>query len=143
MNRPILLWARVLALDRRNQWVSSDRRERPGGRSLLHVHPQEARSERKITMGELVRRVGGVSMTRDASAAVQYVDVVTAVEAAAMRSARRVGDLAINDIDYLKMRQKEIEQRNPDAAEMVAAVVNGVNVAIVHRARQYAIELGG
>ncbi len=73
-------------------------------------------------------------MTREVAQAVAYVDVVTAVEAAAMRSTRRVGDLAINDIDYLKMRQKEIEQRNPDAAEMVAAVVNGVNVAIVHRA---------
>jgi hypothetical protein len=83
-------------------------------------------------MGELVRRVGEVSMTREATAAVEYVDVVTAVEAAAMRSMRRVGDLAINDIDYLKLRQKEIDQRNPDAAEMVAAVVNGINVAIVH-----------
>lgn len=94
-------------------------------------------------MSELVRRVGGVAMTREAAEAVTYVDVVTAVEAAAMRSTRRVGDLAINDIDYLKMRQKEIEQRNPDAAETVAAVVNGINVAIVHRARQYAVELGG
>ncbi|HEY1915735.1 MAG TPA: hypothetical protein VGH27_09175 [Streptosporangiaceae bacterium] len=94
-------------------------------------------------MSDLVRRVGAVSMTREATEAVRYVDVVTTVEAAAMRSARRVGDLAINDIDYLKMRQKEIEQRNPDAAEMVAAIVNGAGVAIVHRARQYAIELGG
>jgi hypothetical protein len=94
-------------------------------------------------MGELVRRVGGVEMTREAEAAVGYVDVVAAVEAAAMRSVRRVSDTAINDIDYLKMRQKEIEQRNPDAAELVAAVVNGINVAIVHRARQFAIELGG
>jgi hypothetical protein len=94
-------------------------------------------------MGELVRRIGGVSMTCEAPHAVECVDVVTAVEAAAMRSTRRVGDIAINDIDYLKLRQNEIEQRNPDAAEMVAAVVNGINVAVVHRARRYAIKLGG
>lgn len=94
-------------------------------------------------MGDLVRRVGAVAMTREATEAVAYVDAVAAVEAAAVRSTRRVSDLAINDIDYLKMRQREIEQRNPDAAEMVAAVVNGINVAIVHRVRRYAIELGG
>lgn len=99
--------------------------------------------EGTAAMNDLVRRVGGLSMTREAAEAVAHVDEVSMVEAAAMRSVRRVGDLAINDIDYLKMRQKEIEQRNPDAAEMVAAIVNGVNVAIVHRVRQYAIELGG
>jgi hypothetical protein len=82
-------------------------------------------------------------MTREATAAVAYVDAVAAVEAAAAHSTRYVGDVAINDIDYLKMRQREIEQRNPDAAEMVAAVVNGINMAIVHRVRRYAIELGG
>lgn len=106
-------------------------------------HQGRGQSEGDRMSKDLVRRVGGVAMTREATEAVAYVDVVTAVEAAAMRSTRRVGDLAINDIDYLKMRQKEIEQRNPDAAEMVAAVVNGINVAIVHRARQYAIDLGG
>jgi hypothetical protein len=94
-------------------------------------------------MGDLVRRVGGTAMTREATEAVEYVNVVTAVETAVMRSTRHVGDEAINEIDYLKLRQKEIEQRNPDATEMVAAVVNGINVAIVHRARQYAIEVGG
>jgi hypothetical protein len=44
-------------------------------------------------MGELARRVGGVSMTRDSTHGVEYVDAVTAVEATAMRSTRRVGDL--------------------------------------------------
>jgi hypothetical protein len=145
VSRATLLWARVLALERRCM-----RRPAMQGAAIwpLPAFYSIALSNNKIrkgrsTMGELVRRVGGVSMTREATHAVEYVDVVTAVEATAMRSTRRVGDTAINYIDYLKLRQKDIEQRNPDAAEMVAAVVNGINVAIVHRARQYAIELGG
>jgi hypothetical protein len=142
----ITFWPRVLALERRSEYTEMYPAKGAAQVAAPFFMPSpyvNKKQERRSTMNELVRRVGGVAVTREATEAVAYVDAVAVVEAAAVRSTRRVGDLAINDIDYLKMRQREIEQRNPDAAEMVAAVVNGINVAIVHRVRRYAIEMGG
>jgi hypothetical protein len=90
---------------------------------------------------ELERRTGHVPMSRQATNALDYVSDVERIETAVMRSKTRVFDAAIDIVTYLKARQKEEEQRNPDVAEFIASIVNRRCLGVKYDVEQYELDL--
>ena len=90
---------------------------------------------------ELERHVGYVPMSRGAVNALDWVSDNERVETAMLRSKTRVVNEAIDTVSYFKARQKEEEQRNPDVAEFIAALINRRCLAMQYEVGQYELDL--
>jgi hypothetical protein len=91
---------------------------------------------------ELIRRTLGLPAQRDTLRAIAQVGGAVQVEQAIIRGKGRVGEFAIHEVMYLKGVQRELESRNPDAADAIALIVNVTISAIAREVAQFGSELG-
>ncbi len=92
-------------------------------------------------MSELVRRASTTPVHREAQRAIRGIRSSVQVTAAIVRAKAVVGEFAVNEVVYLKSVQREIEQRNPDAADAVALIINTTISSIARDVAQFGSEL--
>jgi hypothetical protein len=91
---------------------------------------------------EVTRYGGGLIPTpRPAARAVARIAGDVHVEQATLRAKARVGEFAVNEVTYLKAVQREIETRNPDAADAVALIINTTVQSMARSVAQFCNEL--
>lgn len=92
--------------------------------------------------GEIVRPSNGVQVApRGTARAVARIAGSAQTTQAVIRAKSRVGEFAVNEVVELKAVQRELEQRNPDAGDAIALIVNSTVLSIARSVSQYCGEL--
>lgn len=90
---------------------------------------------------EVVRRASGAPIRRQTRQALVRIGSSVQVTEAIIRAKAVVGEFAVNEVVYLKSMQREIEQRNPDAADAIALIINTTISSIARDVAQFGSEL--
>jgi hypothetical protein len=89
----------------------------------------------------IARRTSGAPVRRETRQALSRLGGAVQVQQAIIRAKSCVGEFATNEVVYLKSMQREIEQRNPDAADAVALIINTTITSIARDVAQFGSEL--
>jgi hypothetical protein len=94
---------------------------------------------------ELARYSGAVAPHRRSpyEKTVEAIQGATGVQVTALRAIAGVGEQAMFDVTQVKRTQRELEQMNPDAAEVIALIANTTCMAIARSVNRFGFELGG
>ena len=90
---------------------------------------------------EIARRANGAPVRREAAQAIRRIGSAVQIEQTIIRAKACIGEFAVSEVVYLKSMQREIEQRNPDAADAVALIINTTINAIARDVAQFGSEL--
>lgn len=90
---------------------------------------------------EIARRANGAPVRREAAQAMRRIGSAVQIEQTVIRAKSCVGEFAVNEVVYLKSIQRELEHRNPDAADAVALIINTTISSIARDVAQFGSEL--
>jgi hypothetical protein len=90
---------------------------------------------------DIARRTSGMPVRRETRQALVRLGGAVQVQQAVIRAKSCVGEFAMNEVVYLKSMQREVDQRNPDAADAVALIINTTISGIARDVAQFGSEV--
>lgn len=90
---------------------------------------------------ELIRRGAGLPVSRGVMRATSGLANAAQIEQAVIRAQSAVGEFAVSEVFYLKSMQKDLELRDPAAADAISLIVNTTVHSIARSVARFGTEI--